>query len=683
MDLGRLPPAPEGADPAVERWVDLVAQDLLGAPGQSLVVAGRRQPPEVHAAVFALNAALGNVGRSLTFHGTPDAAPSRLADLKELAAAMHRGAVSCLVVLGGNPAYSAPADLDFAGAMAKLPLSVHLGRRRDETGRLATWHLPETHALEAWGDARAVGGTASVIQPLIAPLHGAVSAVEVLGLLATGQVIPGHDSVRETWRGFLAPAGFETSWTHVLHDGVFEKSALPALAPAMASTSFAEHLTRLVPTRAPDDSALEIGFYPSPALHDGRFANNAWLQELPDPVTKITWDNAALVSPATAAARGLHNGARVLLGHAGRELAMAVWIVPGQADHTVAVHLGYGRDGAGRIGDGRGFNVYALRGSAALDWGGGSSLAPTGGHYDLAQTQDHGSMEGRPIVREADLETFRSRPGFAKESVVVPPLRQMWQAHDYSGGPQWGMSIDLTSCTGCNACVIACQSENNIPVVGKEQVARGREMHWIRVDRYFNGEVHDPETVFQPVPCMQCENAPCEQVCPVAATVHDREGLNTMVYNRCIGTRYCLNNCPYKVRRFNFFNFTKDTPEVQKMSYNPDVTVRSRGVMEKCTYCTQRINAAKIEAKLAGRALADGDIRTACEQACPSEAIRFGDIRDENSRVSRLKAQERDYVMLEELNNRPRTSYLAKLRNPHPELARRAPAPAPGEEHHG
>jgi len=667
-------------DPQTEHWIDVLSRDLDQARGESLIVAGRRQPPEVHAAVLALNSALGNVGRTLTLHEMKDAAPSRLADLQSLTASMREGRVECLIVLGGNPAYNAPADLDFAGAAAGVEQRVHLGMERDETAEIAGWHLPQAHFLESWGDARAIGGTASVIQPLIAPLFGGVSAVEVLGLLIGAEPRTGHELVRETWQGMLDTSDFAKRWNRVLHDGLLPGSGATPVAVDVGSEAI-DALARSVQGVSPAGASdLEVTFHPSPSVLDGRWANNGWLQELPDPVTKMTWDNAALLSPATAAELGLENQDVATLRLDGRELDAAVWIVPGQADHSVALVLGYGRRIAGRVAIDRGVNTFALRASSAQDFARGLSVTAAGRRYALSQTQDHGSMEGRPIVRETTLENFREHPTFAQEMVEHPPLEQLWASpQSYDDGYQWGMTIDLNACTGCNACVTACQSENNIPVVGKEQVGEGREMHWIRIDRYFNGELSDPQTVFQPVPCMHCENAPCEGVCPVAATVHDEEGLNVMVYNRCIGTRYCANNCPYKVRRFNFFNFTKDTPEVQKMVHNPDVTVRSRGVMEKCTYCTQRISAARIGAKLDGREIRDGDVTTACEQACPTRAITFGNIRDPESRVSRHKAQVRDYVMLPELNNRPRTSYLAKLRNPHPALA----APAETEKDHG
>ncbi|RMH22425.1 MAG: 4Fe-4S dicluster domain-containing protein, partial [Acidobacteria bacterium] len=422
---------------------------------------------------------------------------------------------------------------------------------------------------------------------------------------------------------------------------------------------------------APPDG-LELTFQLSRSLHDGRFANLAWLQELPDAMTKIVWDNALLISRATAAAQGLESGDVVRLTAGGRSLEVPVWILPGQADDSVALELGYGRTAGGRVADAAaGANAYALRTSEA-PYVTAASLEKTGRRYELTQTQEHGSLEGRDLVREGSLDHYRADPGFAKDK-HGPVYEQPFDDWDYDRGHQWGMAIDLNACIGCNACIVACQSENNIPVVGREQVGRGREMHWLRVDRYFSSAAgdpehaaDDPEVAVQPVPCMHCENAPCEQVCPVAATVHDEEGLNAMVYNRCIGTRYCSNNCPYKVRRFNFFNYTKDTPELLKMAMNPDVTVRSRGVMEKCTYCLQRISEAKINAKLGDRPLRDGDARTACQTTCPTEAIVFGDLNDPSSAVRRRKASPRDYVMLGELNNRPRTSYQARVRNPNP-----------------
>lgn len=732
-------------------WVEAVARDLLDHRGAGLIVAGDRQPAEVHAAVYALNSALGNAGATVTYHKTPDTGTSSAADLAALVAAMNEGAVDRLLVLGANPAYSAPADLGFAAALEHTGSSgavIHVGTYRDETSRFARWHIPLAHYLESWGDARTTDGTASVVQPLIEPLWGARSALEVLALAALGEPRDGRDLVRETWSELLglplddgaeadapvpaeeaaesepgdgseeaeappvdpmslpfpvALSEFEVAWRRVLHDGVQEGSALPAAELATVSPEDCAAAVQAAGDAAGPGAAgeeLEVVFRSSPALYDGRFANNGWLQELPDPITKLTWDNAALVSPATADALGLENEDLVTVTCGERELELPVWQVPGQADHTVTIDLGYGRDFGGRIASTAndedhtpGANAYLLRTSNTLHFG-RCSLRASGGSYALAQTQDHHSMEGRPLVKEADLDYFDEHPDFANAHSEKPHENSMWEEWTYEDSPQWGMTIDLNACVGCNACVVACQSENNVPIVGKEQVIEGREMHWLRIDRYFSDEgesagmlrelVRDlpaePQTSFQPVPCMQCENAPCEQVCPVAATVHDSEGLNAMVYNRCIGTRYCSNNCPYKVRRFNYFNFTKDTPEVMKLGKNPDVTIRSRGVMEKCTYCVQRISRAKVDAKQDGRPLADGDVVTACQQACPAEAIRFGDTTDAASGVSQAKASPRNYNLLDDLHTKPRTTYLAKLRHPNREIT---PAPPPAEDHGG
>jgi molybdopterin-containing oxidoreductase family iron-sulfur binding subunit len=697
-----LPGAAAGVDP---RWLDALAKDLLANRGKGLIVAGERQPAAVHAAVCALNTSLGNTGRTVTYHETKDAGLPSVSSLASLVSAMKAGAIQTLVVLGGNPVFDAPADLDFASAMAKVPHSIALGHAVDETSSKAEWHIPRAHYLESWGDARAAGGTLSVVQPLILPLFGGRTPVEVLGLMVGGKDRPGYDIVRETWKPILGEPDFDRKWNRVLHDGVLAGSELPEVVPTLAGQPLADLAGSVAGAGAPGGSGgLEVVFLPSPSLHDGRFANDAWLQELPDPLTKLTWDNPALVSPKTAESLGLANEDRVRLDHAGRSLELPVWLLPGMTDGVVALTLGYGRSHAGRIGSRVGFDTFTVRGSSAPGFDGGVSLTRLASAYPLSATQEHGSMEGRPLVRESTLSEHRSKseagaeraggahageaPHAQDEGTAAkggalgvfeeePHHFSLWKEHVYDQGHQWGMTIDLNACIGCNACMVACQSENNVPVVGKIQVAKGREMHWIRVDRYFSGEpAGSPEIVFQPVPCMHCEDAPCEQVCPVAATVHDAQGLNVMVYNRCIGTRYCSNNCPYKVRRFNFFNLTKDTPEILKLAMNPDVTVRARGVMEKCTYCTQRINRAKIDARLAGRELRDGDVKTACQQACPASAIEFGDIRDGSSRVGQAKADPRNYALLDELNTKPRTTYLAKVRNPNPDLEERKDAAA-------
>ena len=663
-----------GLDP---RWIDALAKDLLANRGTGLIVAGDRQPPAVHAAVCALNTHLGNTGKTVTYYEPKDAALPSLSSLVSLVAAMKAGTVQTLVVLGGNPVFDAPADLDFAGAMAKVPNTIALGHTADETSAKATWHIPRAHYLESWGDTRAAGGTLSVVQPLILPLFGGKSAVEVLGLMAAAKDRPGYDIVRETGQLLMGEDAFDTKWNRVLHEGFLAGSEFPEVVPAATAAPFAD-LGSLIGAVRPDAGAVEIVFLPSPALHDGRFANEGWLQELPDPLTKLTWDNPALVSPKTAETLGLANEQVIRVEYSGRSLELPVFILPGMADGVVALTVGYGRTRAGRIGTGVGFDAFTVRSSKAPGFDGGAKVTRAGRSFAMSVTQNHGSMEGRPLVRESTVTALRAEHktegGHGKASAlgVFPEETHhfsLWKEHTYDQGQQWGMTIDLNACIGCNSCVTACQSENNIPVVGKAQVAKGREMHWIRVDRYFSGEpTGSPEVVFQPVPCMHCEDAPCEQVCPVAATVHDAQGLNTMVYNRCIGTRYCSNNCPYKVRRFNFFNFTKNTPDVLKLAMNPDVTVRARGVMEKCTYCTQRINRVKIDAKLAGRPIKDGDVKTACQQACPASAIEFGDLRDQSSRVVKAKADPRNYALLAELNTKPRTTYLTKVRNPNHDL---------------
>ena len=679
-----------GSDPGVPgepRWLDALAKDLLANRGKGLIVAGERQPAAVHAAVCALNTTLGNTGKTVSYYETKDAALPSVSALGSLVAAMNAGTIKTLVVLGGNPVFDAPADLDFASAMAKIPHTIALGHTVDETSSKTEWHIPRAHYLESWGDARAVGGTLSVIQPLILPLFGGRTPVEVLGLMVAGQDRPGYDIVRETWKPILAEAEFDKNWNRVLHDGFLAGSELPEVVPTLTAQPLAA-LAQSIGAAGSGAAAggrrsgLEVVFLPSPSLHDGRFANDGWLQELPDPITKLTWDNPALVSPTTASSLGITNEDLVRVDFAGRSLELPVWLLPGMADGVVALTLGYGRSHAGRIGSGVGFNTFAVRGSKAPGFDGGIHLTKVGRKYPLSATQEHGSMEGRPLVRESTVTALHANPaagtaqGESAHGGTSPEAAEkgshhisLWKEHAYDQGHQWGMTVDLNACIGCNACMVACQSENNVPVVGKTQVAKGREMQWLRVDRYFSGDpLGNPEMVFQPVPCMHCEDAPCEQVCPVAATVHDSQGLNVMVYNRCIGTRYCSNNCPYKVRRFNFFNFTKDTPDILKLAMNPDVTVRARGVMEKCTYCTQRINRVKIDARLAGREVRDGDVKTACQQACPASAIEFGDLRDKSSRVAKAKADPRNYALLEELNTKPRTTYLSKVRNPNPDL---------------
>ncbi len=667
-----------------KKWLTEVAKDLRAAGRNALVVAGRRQPAAVHALVFAINKALGAAGNTVSWYAPVD---KTLPDRKATAALiddMARGAISTLFILGGNPAYDAPSAARFAAAMRKVENTIHLSSHVDETSSRATWHLPRTHSLEQWGDARAADGTVSVVQPLILPLYGAYSDVEVVNFLTSNAHKTAHELVRQTLKKVVPATASDKAWRKVLHDGLAEKTALSARVPAVKSSAIARAVAaNPFPKDKASAESPEIVFTASASVHDGRYANNGWLQELPDPVTKIAWDNAALMNRKTAEALGVASRQIITIARGDKTARFPVWVLPGVAENTIVLEVGYGRTHSGRVGDNVGFDVSPLRSADAWDFATGMKVIPSNESWVIANTQDHNVMEGRPIVREATLEEYRHEPNFAPEMVEYPTVKgpdgkpmlfSLWEDHTYESGYQWGMSIDLNVCTGCNACTIACQSENNVPIVGKEQVHNGREMHWLRMDRYFVSDdeneenLDDPRMVHQPMGCQHCEMAPCEQVCPVAATVHDKEGLNVMTYNRCIGTRYCANNCPYKVRRFNFFNFTKDTPEVVKMAMNPDVTVRFRGVMEKCTYCLQRINEAKIVAKREGRTLQDGDVVTACQQTCPTDAIVFGNINDPESRVSKLKKQNRDYALLAELNVRPRTTYLAKIRNPNPAL---------------
>ncbi len=658
---------PRGRDVIDQKWIEALAQDLLKNRGKSLIVVGRHLPAALHALNFAINNALDNTGKTIMYRKPRYEIYERAADIRSLVDDINNGKIEKLVILGGNPVYTAPADLNFAEALKKVKLTVHLSEFYDETSSQVAWHIPQTHFLEAWGDTQAADGTLGITQPMIAPLFDGKSGIELLNFLATGKQKTGYELVRETWRSILPSVDFEQKWREVLHDGLLLNSRIVRQIPKFNYSAINSLIIQELNTNiSSPENTLEVVFRPSPAVYDGRYSNNGWLQELPDGVSKLTWDNAALISPSTAKKFDVKNEDVIVLEKDGRSLALPVWIVPGFAEDSATVYLGYGRTASGRIGNDVGFNGYRLRTSGEAGYARGVSLRKTIETYQLASTQDHGSMEGRPIVREATLKTYQEDPDFARKMVEHPPLESLWNEHSYDEGYQWGMTIDLNACTGCNACTIACQSENNIPIVGKEQVKKGREMHWLRMDRYFTGDIEQPEMVYQPVGCQHCENAPCEQVCPVAATVHDSEGLNVMTYNRCIGTRYCSNNCPYKVRRFNFFNYTNELPEIVKMVQNPDVTVRSRGVMEKCTYCVQRISEAKITAKKAGQILKDGEVKSACQQACPTNAIVFGNLNDPESEVVKMKKVERNYEMLAELNVKPRTSYLAKLRNPNP-----------------
>ena len=670
-DLGLLPPklrVLNNGQSKEERWVSALARDLKANAGRCLVVAGGRQPAAVHALTYWINDALGNLGEMVFFAetGTGEIGDGQNPQpLRELAAEMDEGRVETLVILGGNPVYNASADLDFAAKLEKVASTIHLGLERDETAVLCQWRLPEAHYLESWGDGRAHDGTVTLQQPLIQPFYEGMSAAEVLAMVSGYPDQRGYDIVRNYWLSKWDSASGEKTWRRCLHDGLSPDTAYPTAALPKLDAKAVRAALQATPANS---DGIEVGFYPDSGVYDGRFANNGWLQEAPDPMTKLTWDNAALMSAATARTLDVEQGDVVSIEADGRETTMPVFIQAGHADRSISLALGYGRTQCGRVGQGVGGNAYLIRTAEGAGFLQGARVRKTGRKHVLASTQEHQSMEGRPLVREATLEDYAEHPNFATEAVEHPPLLSLYEEPSYDQGYQWGMAIDLNSCVGCNACLVACQSENNIPVVGKDEVLRGREMHWIRLDRYYAGDPEDPQAVRQPVNCQQCENAPCENVCPVAATAHSPEGLNDMAYNRCVGTRYCANNCPYKVRRFNFFDFSEGLAEVQKMAFNPNVTVRVRGVMEKCTYCVQRIQEKKITARTEGRSIEDGEIKTACQQTCPAEAIVFSDINDSESRVSKLKGQNRDYAMLGELNTKPRTTYLAKLRNPNPEL---------------
>ncbi|MCK6446772.1 MAG: 4Fe-4S dicluster domain-containing protein [Planctomycetes bacterium] len=632
-------------------WAKAAAADLVAHKGECVVVAGDAAPADVHALVHALNAALGNVGKTVSYVEPAALVSSdQTAELRQLATDMTNGAVEALVMIGVNPVYDAPADLGFAAALAKVAWTAHHGLYQDETAELCLWHVNDAHYLEAWGDARSADGSVSIVQPLIAPLYGGKSALELVNALLGKGGLTGYEALREQWQATLGADGFEAKWRSAVHDGLLPTPAFAAKTPSLRSFSIA----------AQNANGMELVFRADDSAFDGRFANNAWLQELPRPLTKLVWDNAALVSLATATRLGVTNGDMLELSLGGRSVRVPVWVTPGQADECVTVQLGYGRRRAGSVGNGVGVDVYPLRGSAGQWAASGLAVAKTGETYQLVSAQKHHSMENRDLVRVRESGNLEGHAGHGAHGEHPT----VWTPYEYKGNA-WALVIDLAACTGCNACTIACQAENNIPVVGKSQVANTREMHWIRLDRYFEGDDFDTARVrFQPVPCMHCENAPCEVVCPVGATTHGDEGLNEMVYNRCVGTRYCLNNCPYKVRRFNFLLYQDFVTESVKLQRNPDVSVRSRGVMEKCTYCIQRINQARIQAGREGnRPIADGEIVTACQTVCPAEAIVFGDKNDPKSKVSAWRAEPHHYGILEDVNTKPRTTYLAKVEN--------------------
>ncbi len=744
-------------------WIKAVAKDLKEHNGKSIVIAGESQPALVHALVHAMNDILGSAGKTVIYADPieirQDTNKTQLEGLAELVGEMNAGKVEVLAILGGNPVYNAPADLKFTEAMNKVAFRAHLSLYNNETSEHCHWHINEAHYLEAWGDARAYDGTVTFIQPLIEPLYGGKSAIELLGAFTDTQNTKGLDILKAFWQTQTLPASkaqaaaiaamsgkkegekkaegtaghgehgegdkaeakplpspetkpaatqtptpaprpkvtlsatptatptassspasasdFETNWKRVIHDGFITGTASPAKTFALKTD-----WTNQAPTQT--GTGYEIAFRPDPNIYDGSFANNGWLQELPKPLTSLTWDNAVMVSPETAKKLGvsryegsINKGGQNFVGtinitYQGASISnVPVWILPGMPNDVLMVTLGYGRKKAGSVGSGIGYNAYTIRNSST-PWFGGATATKTGSTYELASTQLHFFMENRDLIRIRDKEEYLHNPaGHGDES---PHFKgdSMYEQRDYSKEYKWGMTIDMNSCMGCNTCIVACQSENNIPVVGKEQVARSREMHWLRVDAYFGQNENEPfGPYFMPVLCQQCEQAPCEPVCPVHATVHSAEGLNDMVYNRCVGTRYCSNNCPYKVRRFNFLLYQDFNTPQYKLMRNPEVSVRSRGVMEKCTYCVQRIQNAKIEAEKSNRLIQDGEVVTACQAVCPANAITFGDMNDVTSQVSKLKAEKRNYTILADLNTQPRTSYLAGVRNPNPEIKER------------
>lgn len=678
-------------------WVENLASELQNNRGEGILTAGNEHKPAVHAAVAAINLALQNAGNTVTYHDVPflDSINQREA-FQSVVNEIQNGQIDTVVLIGTNPVFNAPADLDFGSAIENADMVIQLSGYVDETSTYANWHINRAHFLETWSDGYSFSGVRSVIQPQVQPLFDGWSESEFLQVINTGEWAEGYDLVRETWNNSIS-SGFDYRWREILHDGLDATENLFPQANISLSNGFTDLITPHLSTE--DVSGIEITIKPDATIYDGRFANNGWLMELPDPMTKITWDNVALMSPATAESLGIpverhlrDKDAEVIrIDNGDRAIEIAAWIQPGHADGAITLTTGYGRSGVGRVADGVGVDTYPLR-RTDTPYYQQADVSTTGRSYEIACVQDHHNMEGRDIIREASMNEYRETPNFANYENIhgyeIPGLEEghekgddhpitLFNAREYPDyEPQWGMAIDLNACFGCGVCTIACQAENNIPVVGKREVGNRRIMHWIRTDRYYEGDTDDPKALHQPVPCMHCELAPCEQVCPVAATTHSDDGMNQMTYNRCIGTRYCSNNCPYKVRRFNFFNYSKeylttgDDPEIIQMAMNPEVTVRFRGVMEKCTYCVQRVNRAKIEAKkeTGSPKPSDGAVKTACQQACPANAITFGDLTDPASNVSQAKQNDRNYVMLEEINVRPRTSYLAKLRNPNPDM---------------
>ena len=672
----------EATKPEHQKFVAAVVKDLQAHRGAAVVIPGDNQPPAVHALAHAMNQALGAPGNTVIFTETVETKPQiQTAALKQLVDEMNAGQVDLLVILESNPVYDAPADFEFVKAMDKVGLRVQYSTHQDETYEHVHWHVNSAHYFEYWGDCRAFDGTASLIQPLIAPLYGAKSPYEFVSTLIGGPEMSGYDIVRKYWQGQMKGGDFETSWRKAVHDGFVANTAFPAKSVSAKSATFPPKTGE----KGGAPAELEVIFRRDPLIYDGSRANNGWLQETPKPLSNLSWDNVVMISPNTAKKRGLVTSDIVEISVNGRKVKGPIWPQPAHPDDSITVFLGYGRTRAGRVGDGVGFDAYPIRTSDAM-WITSASITKVGSGYPLAHFQgfsyiDYSDLpkgteplKNRHIIRKATLEDFMKNPNFAhEEEEPVPPEMTLYS--NVSGGPlyqytelKWGMTIDMNSCIGCKTCILACHAENNIAVVGKLETMRGRQMQWLRVDVYYEGGTENPAIYYQPVPCQQCENAPCEVVCPVGATVHSTEGLNDMIYNRCVGTRYCSNNCPYKVRRFNFLLFQDWTTPQYKMMRNPEVSVRSRGVMEKCTYCIQRIAHGRITAEKENRAVRDGEVLTACQQACPTGAIVFGNLNDKESRVAKIKQHPRNYNLLEDLNTRPRTSYLAVVQNPNPEL---------------
>jgi len=678
--------------PEHNSWIETLAQDLLAHKGQSVVCTGKYQDPQIHALGYLCNFILLALGKTVNYTKLASlefntVASNPFEPLEQLYTSIGNNQVETLIFINTNPVYTNPNQLKWQETLKKVKNTIHFGLYADETAQTAQWHLPASHAFESWTDALAYDGLYTLGQPVIMPLYDTRSTLEFLALWAGASVNRGFDLVRETLTLIPGLPFSETNWQKWIHDGFIPNTESPRQLLAPQAT-FAQVYTG---TQAPQNTGIEVIFREDASVYDGRFANISWLQEFPDPMTRLTWDNTALVGPYTAKKWGVLDGyflkdnkgvplgknevPLIKIHHENREITLAVYVLPGLAPDTVVLNLGYGRSHAGKVGNNIGFDISGFQKLDTPYHLTQVQVNPTGQSYFIASVQEHWSLEGRDLARYHDIN---EHPHYHQHP-KVGSLHAEW---DYSKGMQWGMAIDLNKCTGCGHCVLACQAENNIPVVGKKQVSLNREMSWIRLDRYFVGDdINQPAVVHQPLGCQHCEMAPCENVCPVAATVHSSEGLNDMVYNRCIGTRYCSNNCPYKVRRFNFFNYTNQYSESEQMAQNPDVTVRFRGVMEKCSYCVQRINVARNEYKLKGiELIPDGAIVPACQQTCPAEAIAFGNINDHSSTVAKWRTDKRNYTILPETNARPRTSYLARLSHTNPALSN---AQGTDHSHHG